>query len=75
MKNKHLSYDDRLEIEKGLKDNLSFKAISKTIDKDCSTISKEIEKKESNVILEIVHTFKKKNARDYQNHLMFVMDA
>ena len=42
MKNKHLSYDDRLEIEKGLKDNLSFKAISKTIDKDCSTISKEI---------------------------------
>ena len=42
MKNKHLSFDDRLEIEKGLKDNLSFKAISKLIDKNCSTISKEI---------------------------------
>ena len=24
MKNKHLSYDERLEIESGLKDNLSF---------------------------------------------------
>ena len=42
MKNKHLSYDDRLEIEKGLKDELSFKAISRIINKDCSTISKEI---------------------------------
>lgn len=42
MKNKHLSYDDRLEIEKGLKNELSFKAIGKTIDKNCSTISKEI---------------------------------
>ena len=42
MKNKHLSFDDRLEIEKGLKDNLSFKAISRLIDKNCSTISKEI---------------------------------
>lgn len=42
MKNKHLSYDDRLEIEKGLKNELSFKTISKIIDKDCTTISKEI---------------------------------
>lgn len=42
MKNKHLSYDDRLEIEKGLKNALSFKAIGKIIDKDCTTISKEI---------------------------------
>lgn len=42
MKNKHLSYDDRLEIEKGLKNELSFKAIGKIIDKDCTTISKEI---------------------------------
>ena len=25
MKNKHLSFDERLEIEKGLKNNLSFK--------------------------------------------------
>lgn len=42
MKNKHLSFDDRLEIEKGLKDELSFIAISRIINKDCSTISKEI---------------------------------
>lgn len=42
MKNKHLSYDDRLEIELGLKQNLSFKKIGEKIDKDCTTISKEI---------------------------------
>lgn len=42
MKNKHLSFDDRLEIEKGLKENKSFKAIGTIINKDCITISKEI---------------------------------
>lgn len=42
MKNKHLSFDDRLEIEKGLKNNKSFKQIGLTIGKDCTTISKEI---------------------------------
>jgi len=42
MKNKHLSFDDRLEIEKGLKNNLSFKAIGIRIGKDCTTISREI---------------------------------
>ncbi len=44
MKNKHLSFDDRLEIEKGLKENKSFKQIGKDIGKDCTTISKEIKK-------------------------------
>lgn len=42
MKNKHLSYDDRLEIEKGLKENLSFKAIGLKIDKNCTSIAREI---------------------------------
>ena len=42
MKNKHLSFEDRLEIERGLKENLSFKQIGKNIGKDCTTISKEI---------------------------------
>lgn len=42
MKNKHMSYSDRLEIEKGLKNGLSFKEIAKSIDKDCTTISREI---------------------------------
>ena len=42
MKNKHLSFDERLEIEKGLSNNLSFKQIGKNIGKDCTTISKEI---------------------------------
>lgn len=42
IKNKHMSYDDRLEIEKGLKEKLSFKQIGENIYKDCTTISKEI---------------------------------
>ena len=42
MKNKHLSFDERLEIEKGLKENLSFKEIGRVLGKDCTTISKEI---------------------------------
>ena len=42
MKNKHLSVDERLEIEKGLKENLSFKEIGRKLGKDCTTISKEI---------------------------------
>lgn len=42
MKNKHLSFDERLEIEKGLKNNLSFKEIGRKLGKDCTTISKEV---------------------------------
>jgi len=42
MKNKHMSFDDRLEIESGLKQNLSFKAIAEIIEKDCTTVAKEI---------------------------------
>ncbi len=35
MKNKHLSFDDRLEIVKGLNENKSFKTIGAIISKDC----------------------------------------
>ena len=42
MKNKHLSFDDRLSIESGLKQHLSFKQIGINIGKDCTTVSKEI---------------------------------
>lgn len=42
MKNKHLSFDERLEIEKGLKEGNSFKQIGKALNKDCTTISKEV---------------------------------
>ena len=42
MKNKHLSFDERLEIEKGLKEGLSFKQIGNNIGKDCTTVAKEI---------------------------------
>ena len=42
MKSKHLSYDDRLTIEKGLKEGCSFREIASRIDKSLSTVSREI---------------------------------
>ena len=39
---KHLTEDNRYEIEHGLKKGLSFKSISKIVGKDPSTISKEV---------------------------------
>lgn len=39
---KHLSFDDRLTIEKNLYLSQSFKYIGRILDKDCTTISKEI---------------------------------
>ncbi|MBQ9613777.1 MAG: IS30 family transposase [Lachnospiraceae bacterium] len=39
---KHLCNDSRLVIEHGLNDRLSFKQIARQIDKDCTTISKEV---------------------------------
>lgn len=41
-KNKHLSLDDRLIIELELSLGNSFKYIGKLLDKDCTTISKEV---------------------------------
>lgn len=41
---KHLTANDRITIENSLKNNESFKAISKKLDKDYTTISKEIKK-------------------------------
>ncbi|MDO4491476.1 MAG: helix-turn-helix domain-containing protein [Lachnospiraceae bacterium] len=43
-KNKHLNLDTRIKIERGLNDQLSFKAIAASIGKDCTTVSKEIKK-------------------------------
>ena len=42
MKNKHLSLEDRFKIEKGLVEKNSFKEIGDTIEKNKSTISREI---------------------------------
>ena len=58
MKNKHLSFDDRLEIEKGLKENKSFKAIGTIINKDCTTISKEIK---NHIVFKYVGTVGRKH--------------
>ena len=40
--NKHLSFNDRLIIENNLSLSKSFKYIGKLLNKDCTTISKEI---------------------------------
>ena len=42
MKNKHLSFDNRLDIEIGLKEGKSFKQIGREMSKDCTTIAKEV---------------------------------
>ncbi len=42
MKNSHMTYDDRLEIERGLKINASLTSIANTIGKDIGTVRKEI---------------------------------
>ena len=40
--NKHLTLNDRLTIERELFFNKSFKQIGKILNKDCTTISKEV---------------------------------
>mgnify|MGYP002626612800 CR=1 FL=1 len=42
MKSKHLSYDDRLTIEKGLKEGCNFREIASRTGKSLSTVSREI---------------------------------
>lgn len=42
MKNNHLTLDDRRQIQEGLEKELSRTKISKIIDKDISTVAKEI---------------------------------
>ena len=39
---KHLSLDERMDIEKYLTQNKSFKEIGKLVNKNCTTISREI---------------------------------
>ena len=41
---KFLSFEDRLVIEKGLRENQSFGSIAKEIGKDRTTVAKEIKK-------------------------------
>ena len=42
-RNSHLSYNDRLKIEKYLDDKYTFTEIAKEIEKDRTTIAKEIQ--------------------------------
>ena len=41
-KNSHLTFDDRIEIETGLHDNVTFTGIGAAIGKDPTTVSKEV---------------------------------
>ena len=41
-KNKHLIYDERRQIRDGLNASSSFKAIGRSIGRNCTTISKEV---------------------------------
>lgn len=41
-KNKHLTLEDRIEIQECLQKGMTFKAISKRIGKDATTVSKEV---------------------------------
>ncbi|MDR0853499.1 MAG: helix-turn-helix domain-containing protein, partial [Clostridiales Family XIII bacterium] len=43
-KNKHLTGDDRQEIQDCLDHGMTFKAIAKRISKDQTTVSKEVKK-------------------------------
>jgi len=43
-KNKHLTLDDRLEIQECLNHGMTFKAIAARISKDQTTVSKEIKR-------------------------------
>ena len=44
MKHKHLTLSDRIEIELGITQGSSFRKIASIIEKDPSTVSKEIKK-------------------------------
>ena len=44
MKNKHLTYSERIEIESGLKQNKSLTEIANVIDKSVGTVRYEIKK-------------------------------
>lgn len=41
-KNKHMQYEDRLEIQECLNKGMTFKAIARRIGKDPTTVSKEV---------------------------------
>lgn len=46
---KFFTYDDRLDLQKYLKDSVSFKEIARRIDKNPTTISREVRKYSSEI--------------------------
>ena len=60
-KNKHLTIDDRIEIQKCLDCGMTFKAIGRRVGKDQTTISKEIRKHFEYIPTKTVHRDKNGN--------------
>ena len=60
---KHLTFEQRVDIEKGLTENKSFAEIGRTIGKDPSTISKEED---------FMHIQKNVPMQDIQTHHVFI---
>jgi len=54
-KNKHLSLDDRIEIQECLDKGMTFKAIARRVGKDQTTISKEVKKHLTFTASKVIH--------------------
>lgn len=67
---KHLSLEERYIIEESLNEGKSFKSIAKLVNKNCSTISKEVKKNSTSVkpsSFNSVNTCKNRYICDYTN--------
>ena len=60
-KNKHLTLEDRIEIQGCLDKGMTFKSIAKRVGKDQTTISKEVKKHLTYTALKVVHRDKSGN--------------
>ena len=64
-KNKHLTLDERIEIQTMLKCRCSFKHIAKVLGKDQTTVSKEVKR---NIVIEPTSTVRKDKAGNLLTH-------
>ena len=76
----HLTFEQRVDIEKGLTENKSFAEIAKLIGKDPSTVSKEVrrhshEKERPDAGYTNPPCTKHQRAKNFGNRLMCAMDV
>ena len=53
-KHSHLTLDERIVIEQGIKRKMSFSSIAASIGKDRSTVSREVQRKEQEEVSRFV---------------------